>query len=248
VAKNKYVDFVPDAHFEKCVKHVCNAFEKISIPANDKELQKEGIDPIKMTFDMIQHKMNFAKWKKKEKTRQDDKTVNNAIGEFHQLLLGGVENWTDLGIGDETHVDLKRNDNLYHLELKNKENTVNSDSKKQVRNKLEKLAKEFPKATCYWAYVVPKNGKSEEKEWEYKNGNNKLKVRRITGEKIYELITGDKNNLKSVWKALPSAIKNVCNCEFTISAKDNTIFEEWFVKAFTKPKKSKKKPKVKKDN
>ena len=49
---NKYVDFVSDSHFEKCVRHVCDSYEDAKI-LEDKELQKNGIDPIKMTFDMI---------------------------------------------------------------------------------------------------------------------------------------------------------------------------------------------------
>ena len=237
----KYVDFVSDEHFEKCVKHVCKEFEEMSNQIEDEDLQKHGIDPIKMTFDMIKQGLSFEKWKIKEKERQDDKSVNNTIGEFHQLLLGGVKGWTDLGIGDENHLDLQENNNKYFLELKNKENTVNSDSKKQVRQKLEDMARKFPKATCYWAYVVAENGKSEEKDWKYKHGDNSLNIRRLTGAKIYELITGDGNNLKKVWEKLPLAIKNVCDSTFVISSNDDNIFKEWFEKAFHKTNKSNKK-------
>src|SRR3989304_7308117 len=114
---NRYVNFVSDEHFEKCVKHVCEKFEKNDIP-DDEELQENGIDPIKMTFDMIKHGLIFDEWKKKEKERQDDKSVNNTIGEFHQMLLGAVDGWTDLGIGDESHLDLKKNDGSVFIEIK----------------------------------------------------------------------------------------------------------------------------------
>ena len=239
---NRYVDFVSDEHFEKCVKHVCDAFENIGDKVDDEDLQKHGIDPIKMTFDMIKQELTFDKWKEKEKERQDDKSVNNAIGEFHQLLLGGISGWTNLGIGDESHLDLKKDDNSIFLELKNKENTVNSDSKKEVRKKLDVKAREFPYAKCYWAYIVAENGKSEEKNWKYKHATNKSdNIRRLTGTKIYEVITGDEKNLKLVWEKLPLAIKKVCNSNFSISYEDNQIFEEWFQNAFYKPKKPRKK-------
>jgi len=239
---NMYVDFVSDAWFEKCVKHVCDAFENIGSIVNDEDLQKHGIDPIKMTFDMIKQELSFDEWKKKEKERQDDKSVNNTIGEFHQMLLGGVSGWTDLGIGDDSHLDLKKDDNSFFLELKNKENTVNSDSKKEVRKKLDDKAREHPDAKCYWAYIVAENGSSEEKNWKYKHATNKSdNIRRLSGAKIYELITGDENNLKLVWEKLPLAIKKVCNSNFSILPGDNLIFEQWFKNAFYKPKKSRKK-------
>jgi hypothetical protein len=239
---NKYVNFVEDEHFEKCVKHVCTKFEEIAHQTGDEELQKHGIDPIKMMFDMIQHKLTFEEWKIKEKERQDDKSVNNTIGEFHQMLLGGVPGWTDLGIGDESHLDLKKDDDTIFLELKNKENTVNSDSKKQVRKKLEDAASEFNEAKCYWAYIVAENGRSEDKDWKYKHAENDSdSIRRLTGAKIYELITGDGENLKKVWKKLPLAIKEVYDSDFQISSADNQIFEKWFEDAFHKPKKPRKK-------
>jgi len=238
---NTYVEFVSDKHFEKCVKHVCKEFEKIGKNIADEDLQKHGIDPIKMTFDMIKHGISFDEWKIKEKERQDDKSVNNTIGEFHQMLLGGVSGWTDLGIGDESKLDLQRNDNAFFLELKNKQNTVNGDSLKQVRKKLEDKAGKYNKAKCYWAYLIAENGKSEDKDWVYVHAkNNSSNIRRLTGAKIYGLVTGDEANLKLVWEKLPLAIKNVCNTSFTISLIDNKIFEQWFKNAFYKSKKTSK--------
>jgi len=81
------------------------------------------------------------------------------------MLLGCMDGWTDLGIGDDSHLDLKKDDDTIFMELKNKENTVNSDSKKQVRIKLEEKFAEKPNAKCYWAYIVAENGLSEERVW-----------------------------------------------------------------------------------
>ncbi|MDA1061045.1 MAG: Eco47II family restriction endonuclease [bacterium] len=234
---NKYVDFVTDEKFEECVMHVCKEFENTG-NIDDEKLQKNGIDPIKMTFDMIKGKMNFKEWRKKESERQDDKSVNNAIGEFHQMLLGGVSGWTDLGIGSESHLDLQKNDDSIFMEIKNKENTVNSGSLQNVRDKLEKQSEKKPDALCYWAYVSAKNGKSEEKEWKGENEN--PNIRRLSGSKIYEVVTGDAKNLEKVWMALRLAIKNVCNSNFTSTEPDKEIFKTWFKKAYNKPKKSRK--------
>ena len=230
---NKYVDFVLDSHFKKCVRHVCDSYKEAKI-LEDKELQKNGIDPIKMTFDMIDKKMEFAEWKVKESSRQKDKTVNNSIGDFHQMLLGGVKGWTDLGVGDDTKLDLKKDDNTVFMELKNRQNTVNSDSAKQVRDKLEKQSKQYPKAKCYFAYLIAKNGKSEIKDWKKRDKKDNSNVKRISGSKIYEIITGDATSLENTWRALPLAINDVCGKKHEFSDEYQKTFDEWFLLAFSR--------------
>ena len=219
---NKYVDFVSDEHFEKCVKKVCDTYNE-EIILNDLELQRNGIDSIKMTFDMICEEKDFRSWKIKESYRQKDKTVGNAIGRFHQELLGGVEGWTDLGDGDESKLDLKKNDNTIWMELKNKDNTINGDSGEKVREKLLIQIKKH-NAVGYFAYFVPKNKKSEDKDWMKSKGENHRDLRRISGSKVYELVTGKPNSLEQVWKALPLAIKKVCQKNSLLSKEEQIEF------------------------
>jgi hypothetical protein len=232
---NEYVDFVSDEFFEKCVKHVCDTYNEEFI-LEDKKLQENGVDPIKMTFDMINEQRDFKKWRIKESERQKDKTVNNAIGEFHQNLLGGVTGWTDLGVGDKTKLDLKKNDNSIFMELKNKDNTVNGDSGRKVREKLMVQHEKTPDAKCYFAYFTPRNGKSEEKHWtpRSKNVPHHENIRRISGSKIYELVTGKSNALEQVWLALPLAIKNIYKKENPLSEEEEKEFYKWFNLAYFK--------------
>ena len=148
----KYVIFVTDKQFEDCVRLVCDAYNE-EIILEDQKLQKTGIDPIKMTFDMMCENKNFRKWKIKESARKKDKTVNNTIGAFHQKLLGHVKGWTDLGTNGELGLDLKKNDNSVLMELKNKDNDLNDNVSKQIRTKLMRAHKKYPKAKCYFAYI-----------------------------------------------------------------------------------------------
>jgi hypothetical protein len=229
---NRYVDFISDSHFEKCVKHVVSAYNE-EIILEDKQLQKNGIDTIKMTFDMLCEENNFKKWKVKESTRQKDKTVNNAIGEFHQMLLGGVDGWTDLGSGDITKLDLKKNDNSIFMELKNKDNTVNGDSGTKVREKLLVQIKKH-NALGYFAYLVPKNGKSQELDWKSRKLENHKNLRRLSGAKVYEIITGKPNALEQVWMALPLVLKDIYQIENILSENEKLEFEKWFKFAYHK--------------
>jgi hypothetical protein len=230
---NKYVDFVPDTHFKKCVQWVCDAYLDPSLKLNKAWLQRNGVDPFKMIFDMVARNRDFDSLMEQEKNRQYDKKSGGRIGDFHQKLLGGVSGWSDLGVGDETKVDLKKNDNTIFMELKNKYNTVNSDSLKSVREKLKKITVKYPGSTAYWAYVIEKNGTSGESEWNYL-GNNNPKLRKIWGSKLYELITGKPDALEKTWIALPIAIKDILTDSKTISSADMKKLQEWFKDAFKK--------------
>jgi hypothetical protein len=228
---NQYVDFVSDEHFLKCVKWVCDAYLDPSLKLDKTWLQRNGVDPFKMIFDMVVRNRNFESLMEQEKSRQYDKKSGGRIGDFHQKLLGGVKGWVDLGVGDESKVDLKKEDNTIFIELKNKYNTVNSDSLNSVRRKLEKITKDFPNSIAYWAFVIEKNGTSGESEWIYL-GDNNPKLKKIWGSKLYELITGKPDALERTWIALPIAIKDILKDSKTISSLDMKELQIWFKDAF----------------
>ena len=228
---NQYVNFVSDEHFLKCVKWVCDAYLDPSLKLDKTWLQRNGVDPFKMVFDMVVRNRNFESLMEQEKSRQYDKKSGGRIGDFHQKLLGGVKGWVDLGVGDESKVDLKKEDNSIFIELKNKHNTVNSDSLNSVRQKLEKITKDFPNSIAYWAYVIEKNGTSGESEWIYL-GDNNPKLKKIWGSKLYELITGKPDALEKTWTALPIAIKDILKDSKTISSSDMKELQIWFKDAF----------------
>ena len=228
---NRYVDFVSDAHFKKCVNWVCEAYLDPSLKLDKAWLQRNGVDPFKMVFDMVVQNRNFESLMEQEKSRQYDKKSGGRIGDFHQKLLGGVKGWVDLGVGDESKVDLKKEDNTIFIELKNKYNTVNSDSLSAVRQKLVKITKDFPNSIAYWAFVIEKNGTSGESEWVYL-GDNNPKLKKIWGSKLYELITGKQDALEKTWIALPIAIKDILKDRKNISSSDMKELQNWFKDGF----------------
>jgi len=227
---NKYVNFVSDKEFLECVKWVCSAYPE-SDEVNMKSLQKNTIDPFKLIFDIINGTLEVDNWINTERIRQNDKTINNRIGEFHQKLLGKVKDWVDLGVGDSTKVDLKKEDNSIFIELKNKHNTMNSDATAQCHAKLKRSIKKYPNATSYWAYIISKKGASGEVVWRYRKKSNS-KIKKIWGKKVYELITGDPNALENVWKALPIAINDFLNTTYQFSTQDKQKILKFFEAAF----------------
>lgn len=224
---NKYVDFVSDEDFLECVKHVIDFYlsdEFQEDPMTVLYESKNDIDAIKTIFDITVKQMGFDGWANKELERQQDKTINNKIGEFHQELLGKVDGWVDLGVGDETEIDLKKEDNSVFIELKNKHNTMNSTSTKGCREKLENVIEQYPDATAYWAYIISRKYKSENRVWKYQ-GREDEKIRRISGDLLYEMITGDSDALEKVYEAIPKAVTDLLGDDYKLLPYDEKLMK-----------------------
>lgn len=219
---NKYVDFVSDEDFLKCVKKVIDTYIMYNESRHHLDVLKKSkntVDEFKTIFDVCVGKITIEDWTKFELIRQYDKAINNKVGEFHQELLGKVDGWVDLGVGDETKLDLKKEDNSIFIELKNKYNTMNSSSTDKCREKLEKILEDYPNATAYWGYVVNKNYKSEDRVWVY-HGRKDERIRRISGDKVYKLITGDDDALEKTFNAIPKAIVDILGKDYELSSID----------------------------
>lgn len=226
---NKYVEFVSDEDFLECVKHVIDFYlsdEYQEEPMTVLKESKNDIDAIKTIFDITVKQIGFDGWANKEMERQQDKTINNKIGEFHQELLGKVEGGVDLGVGDETEIDLKKEDNTVFIELKNKHNTMNSSSTKTCREKLENVIEQYPDATAYWAYIISRKYRSENRVWKYQ-GREDEKIRRISGDLLYEMITGDSNALEKVYEAIPKAIVDLLGEDYKLLPYDEKLMKEF---------------------
>lgn len=229
---NKYVDFVSDEDFLRCVKWICDSYPKNNGKEVDmKKLQKNTVDPFKMLFDVCNTDVDIETWVKNEEIRQSDKTVNNKVGEFHQKLLGCVEGWEDLETGHFLQIDLKNKENTIFIELKNKHNTMNSSSTDSCRNKLEKIIELYPNAKAYWGFIVTKDGSSGESTWEYQGRNDK-RIKKVWGKKVYELITGDTEALNKLWKAIPIAVKDLLRKENDLPKNVEQNLLEFFQIAF----------------
>jgi hypothetical protein len=213
-----YVDFISDDHYKECVRYVLDSFNNaVKLKDSLKDAIQKGdvfksslfsnvVDPFKMTFEVS--KIGVKEWIRKEILRQLDKSVEQKMGEFHQKMLGGVNGWTDLKIGQG--VDLVNDDNTLYLEIKNKFNTCSGSALKDVRKNLEDITKEKHKATAYWAYIIAKSkDKSGEAVW-VKKGFNKIdSVKSLWGEKVYEKVTGDPKALYKIYQTLPKVIADV---------------------------------------
>lgn len=81
--------FISNKDLYEQVAVVLRVAEKATIGAEQK-LYKNVIDPFSALFDASYQGISFDQWLKQEQSRQIQKTFQNAIGTFHQAILGSM--------------------------------------------------------------------------------------------------------------------------------------------------------------
>lgn len=202
--KNKYLDFISDEHFMRCIENLYNAYLNAKAKFTKKKFYSNKIDTLKLTFDSKFNNLDEKTLIKAEISRQIDKSINNAIGRFHEEILGGIDGFS---IGDKDGYDIKADDDTLFADIKNKYNTLNSSSAENLYQKLEKFAKSHPKSKCYWVQIWAT--KSFNENWVGSFGDRKYSnpnVFKISGDQFYFLLSGQKDALFQLYKILPKAI------------------------------------------
>ena len=202
-----YLSFISDENLLKCISELHNTYEQCQRTFTTADFYKNKVDPIKFQFDMVFNEINDSDYIKAAITRQVDKTISNAIGAFHQRLLGCIDGLNDLGVGNGC--DLVNDQRTIFAELKNKHNTMNSSSSEATIQKLINTAEKNPKATCYLIQIIAK--KSINDLWEGSfNGKHYShpRVKKISADRFYELVTGIPDAFYQLCTVLPQATKD----------------------------------------
>jgi hypothetical protein len=99
---------------------------------------------------------NTLEYKEKLKIAYEIKRIQMMEGEIAQQSIGLFYNWKNLKIGNKHGLDCMKNDNSIVIELKNKYNTMNHDSKKSVFDKLAEYKKQNNKTRCILGIINPR--------------------------------------------------------------------------------------------
>ncbi|NWF66645.1 MAG: Eco47II family restriction endonuclease [Campylobacterales bacterium] len=203
--------------------HVKETVLKYRFKIDLKEFNKNLIDPIKLTFDSKVYKKELKSLIDDEIMRQIDKSNTNRIGYFHQNIFKFFGNgWSVL----ESGFDIVNEDLKIFVEMKNKHNTMNSSSsQKTYMNMQNKILKE-PKATCYLVEVIAKN--SQNSVWIVSLNGQSIsddRIRRVSIDKFYEIVTGEKEAFKNLCEVLPKVIDDVVN-SIQGEIMQSSVFEE----------------------
>jgi hypothetical protein len=121
---------------------------------------KNKIDVFKLLFDKAYFDLSDEELINREIARQVDKSINNAVGSFHEMILGGIDGYQ---MGQHSGYDIKSNDDTLFADIKNKHNTMNSSSAESLFQKLAGFADRYRTARCYYVQILAKD--SFEKPW-----------------------------------------------------------------------------------
>lgn len=219
--KNYNLSFITN---EDLFNHVKETIEKYRFNIDLKEFNKNLIDPIKLTFDSKVYGKTIEEIIDAETIRQMDKTNSNHIGYFQQNIFKyiGDTAWTVPTQGfDVINEDLK-----IFVEMKNKHNTMNSSSSQKTYMRMQNKILEDVENKCFLVEVIARN--SQNIIWNVSLDNQPVsneRIRRISIDKFYEIVTGEVEAFKNLVEVLPKVMDDVLS-ELSQNNIQNTVFEE----------------------
>ena len=158
-----------------------------------------------------------------EVIRQLDKSNTNHIGYFHQNIFKYIgDGWI---VPDEGY-DIVHLERKIYIEMKNKNNTMNSSSSQKTYMRMQHTLLQDAKATCMLVEVIAAN--SQNIPWRASLDKQSVvdeRIRRVSIDKFYEMVTGDKCAFKKLCTILPRIIEDVVQ-ESTLAERTNTVIDE----------------------
>ncbi len=183
---------------------------------------KNIIDPIKMIFDKTVYQSTWEEIVSNEIFRQRDKSNNNDIGYFHQRIFqyiadchvpdNGKEGGWDVIFQKDEGIQLPDGDVVHtvYVEMKNKHNTMNSSAAGKTYIKMQSQLLDDDDCACFLVEAIAK--KSQNIKWsttvDGKNVSHK-KIRRVSLDQFYALVTGQEDALYQMCMVLPKVIEKV---------------------------------------
>lgn len=229
--------WIDDSNLFKAVEHLLNKAKE----AQEQSVKKFGkniIDPFAAMFEISGFELDYKAWEKSETTRQAQKTLQNHIGEFHQIILGSVDGWENMKTGHV--IDLVSDKNKVIAEIKNKFNTVSFGKLSELYHSLDEIVMRkssiYKDYTAYYVPVIPKNPVRYNKEFTPSDKEKGSKcqlnknIREIDGASFYSLVTGEPYALENLFDALPNLIYEISGKDYALKNKEN--LKEFFNTAF----------------
>lgn len=209
-------------HVSDTIKTYDNTLKGIDLHSFNSNI----IDPIKLTFDSKVYRKTIEEVIENELVRQRDKTNTNAIGYFHQNLFKYIDNCEVPNVGFDV-IYTRSNGSRVYVEMKNKHNTMNSSAAQKTFLKMTTQILSDDNCDCYLVEIIAK--RSQNIVWnvslDYERVSNEH-IKRVSIDKFYEEVTGDKDAFYKICKQLPIIIDEIIseNNEFVVE--DDTVISE----------------------
>ena len=218
--RNYNLNFISN---EDLYKHTKITVDKYRFQIDLARFNKNLIDPIKLTFDSKVYNNDIRREIESEIVRQMDKSNTNHVGYFHQNIFNYIgDGWSVPKKGYDIVNEAKN----YFVEMKNKHNTMNSSSSQKTYMRMQNTIIHNPDATCMLVEVIAK--KSQDIVWNVRLDSESVsndRIRRVSIDKFYELVTGEKTAFKNLCEQLPKVIEDIV-ADSKLDEKANTVFTE----------------------
>ena len=219
-----YLSFITDENLESHIKKTLSSYFETLRKIDLNSFNENIIDPIKLTFDSIVYKKEIEIIISEEIARQRDKTNTNAIGYFHQNLFAYIANCEIPKHGFDVIFTGK---SKVYVELKNKHNMMNSSSSQKTYMKMQNQILQEEKCECFLVEVLAK--KSQNIAWKISLDSNSLlndRIRRLSIDKFYEIVTGEREAFVNLCRVLPRIIAKIVDETTDIIKERDTVYEE----------------------
>jgi len=231
------LSWITDEQLKLALEKLINAVKKGKMKA-EKDFSRNVIDPFAATFTMSLLELSYVQWKHTELHRQAEKSLTNAVGGFHQNVLGCIKGWEDLQTSNQ--VDLVNYEHKIIAEIKNKYNTLNAGGTVALYKRLSELVNNksscFKGYTAYYVTIIPGTpdgvdtifAPSDNATGEHCTLDEKIRV--IDGVRFYALASGSPSAFSDLYKALHQVLHL-----FSIrhlSDEDKAFLQDLFFKAF----------------
>ncbi len=216
------LSFISEEDFTNHVKATIDKYGEKLESFDIVRFNKNIIDPIKMIFDKTVYQSSWEEIISNEIFRQRDKSNNNDIGYFHQRIFqyvsdchvpdNGKEGGWDVIYQKDSGIILPEGETVHtiYVEMKNKHNTMNSSAAGKTYIKMQNQLLTDDDCACFLVEAIAK--KSQNIKWtttvDGKNVSHK-KIRRVSLDQFYALVTGQEDALFQMCMILPRVIEKV---------------------------------------
>lgn len=234
------VDFISHADFKEHVRNTIAHYGEKLIPYDVDKFNSNLIDPVKMIFDKAVYGQDWQTIISNEVFRQRDKAATNEIGYFHQRFFDYVEHCHVPRNGEEGGWDViydvpdgyvLDDGNTVHrvfVEMKNKHNTMNSAAAGKTYIKMQNQLLSDDDCVCFLVEAIAR--RSQNIIWITTVDKGKVshnRIRRVSIDKFYEIVTGQPDAFFRVCMALPQVVDEVLRENVTeLSIPHDTVYEE----------------------
>lgn len=214
--------FISEEDFTNHVKATIEKYGEKLESFDIVRFNKNIIDPVKMIFDKTVYQSTWEEIISNEIFRQRDKSNNNDIGYFHQRIFqyvadcrvpdNGKEGGWDVIFHKDGGILLPDGDMVHtvYVEMKNKHNTMNSSAAGKTYIKMQSQLLDDDDCACFLVEAIAK--KSQNAKWKTtvdgKTVSHK-KIRRVSLDQFYALVTGQEDAFYQMCMILPNVIKKV---------------------------------------